>query len=166
MLSLGAARLRAWLGRTGTTQVELAGRLGVRQPSVASWLAARTLPTEAHRAEIERLSGGEVLGGDWAQPAPPTDLAGMPRAQAEPVPTVTTVPESLRAAGWLPIAEAALLCGRSGRTVYRWEESGRLRCRRVAGRVWVSVSGLAELVGFEPSELARLALDAQANNTP
>ncbi len=53
----GLAALRRWLDSTSTTQSELARRLGIRQPSVAAWLARDARPDALRREQLETVAG-------------------------------------------------------------------------------------------------------------
>jgi transcriptional regulator with XRE-family HTH domain len=49
-------KLRTWLTKSDTTQLEFAKSVGVSQPTVSDWLKGVTLPTAANLRTISRLT--------------------------------------------------------------------------------------------------------------
>ena len=56
--------LADWLESTETTQLELAERMGVSQPSVSDWVTGRTFPAIdnlCRLSEITRIPVGDLI---------------------------------------------------------------------------------------------------------
>ncbi|MDI7267578.1 MAG: YdaS family helix-turn-helix protein [Myxococcota bacterium] len=62
-------RLRGWRRAAGITVPALAARLEVTQAAVEHWLSGRRIPTGAHAAAIERLTGGLIPAAAWYEAA-------------------------------------------------------------------------------------------------
>lgn len=53
----GSRALAAWMRQTGTTQAEIATRVGVGQATVSRWTTGAIRPEGAHRAALRLLAG-------------------------------------------------------------------------------------------------------------
>lgn len=63
----GAAALSEWLAAPGRSQVSLAARLGVAQPTVSAWATGAARPDAHHREALEALAGIDPVA--WQTPA-------------------------------------------------------------------------------------------------
>lgn len=53
----GIYALRQWLKRSGMTEEEFAGMLGVRRETVSRWFNKQSYPSPAHCVQIYRITG-------------------------------------------------------------------------------------------------------------
>jgi plasmid maintenance system antidote protein VapI len=61
--------LRAWMALTGSSQADLAERLGVHQTTVSAWLRNAWKIQGAHAFALERLTG--IKAETWFSEHPP-----------------------------------------------------------------------------------------------
>lgn len=62
-LTVGARKLREFVESGGLSQTRLAAELGIKQPSVSSWLTGRARPESHLRLAISMIAG--IPAGDW-----------------------------------------------------------------------------------------------------
>jgi transcriptional regulator with XRE-family HTH domain len=61
----GVERLKQYLADQSLTQVELAERMGVSQPTISDWLSGKTSPSAKKLKELSSITGvsiDELLG--------------------------------------------------------------------------------------------------------